>query len=95
MPENKDVADPKYQAALFENLKIRRVWHDEQWRYSVVDVVGVLTDSDNPRNYWNMMKIRENEDGLQLYTNCVQLKLEASDGKFYLTDCANTRGVLR
>jgi len=80
---------------IFEDKRVRRKWHNEQWYFSVVDVVAVLTESDNPRNYWNMLKARENEHGIELSTNCVQLKLPSSDGKKYLTDCANTEGLLR
>lgn len=81
---------------LWNSKTIRRIWHDEQWYFSVVDVVAVLVDSQNPRNYWNMLKTRiEVEEEFQLYTNCVQLKLEASDGKMRETDCANTEGLFR
>ena len=80
---------------LFENKKIRRVWHKEQWYFSVVDVVRVLTESDNPRNYWNMLKAREAEQGIGLYTICVQLKMLAEDGKLRETDCANTESLFR
>jgi len=62
----------------------------------VVDVVSVLTDSVNPRDYWYKMKIRvKDEDGLELSTLCRQLKLESPDGKKYETDCANTEGIFR
>ena len=80
---------------LFQEKSIRRVWYNDEWYYSVVDIVQVLTDSINPRNYWNMLKKRESESGVQLYTICVQLKLVSSDGKKYATDCANTESVLR
>ena len=61
----------------------------------MIDVVEALTDSNNPRNYWNMLKNRELEHGVELSTNCVQLKLQSSDGKYYETDCANTEGIFR
>ena len=76
---------------LFQENQIRRVWHNEQWFFSVIDVIGVLTDSINPRKYWTKLKEREN----QLATNCLQLKMEASDRKKRLTDIANTEGLLR
>ncbi len=60
-----------------------------------MDIIQALTDSANPRNYWNMLKAREAEYGIELYTICVQLKLQSSDGKFYETDCANTRALFR
>ena len=64
----------------FENNRIRKEWHDEQWFFSVVDVIAVLTDSVKPRDYWSVLKKREP----QLPTNCRQLKLKSSDGKNYL-----------
>ncbi|MBU0544858.1 MAG: phage antirepressor protein [Proteobacteria bacterium] len=81
---------------VFENKKIRRIWHNDEWYFSVVDVVEALTDSVNSRDYWYRMKIRvKDEDGLELSTICRQLKLESSDGKKYLTDCANTENMFR
>jgi prophage antirepressor-like protein len=80
---------------VFEDKTIRRIWYKEEWYFSVVDVIQVLTESTNPRNYWNMLKSRELEQGIELSTNCVHLKLLASDGKYYETDCANTEGVFR
>jgi len=71
--------------AVFESKQIRRIWHNEQWYFSVVDVIEALTDSSNPRNYWNMLKIREKEtSNIELYTNCVQLKLQSADGKYIM-----------
>jgi len=82
--------------ALFKGMQIRKMLHNNEWWFSVVDVVEVLTDSARPSVYWSAMKARvSNEDGLQLSTICKQLKLEATDGKKYETDCANTEGVLR
>ncbi|OQX24871.1 MAG: phage antirepressor protein [Desulfobacteraceae bacterium IS3] len=81
---------------VFESKKIRRIWHNEEWYFSVTDVVGVLTDSVNPRDYWFKMKSREkSESGIELSTICLQLKLESADGKKYATDCANTAGMFR
>ncbi|HAO21902.1 MAG TPA: phage antirepressor protein [Desulfobacteraceae bacterium] len=81
---------------VFESKKIRRIWHNEEWYFSVTDVVGVLTDSVNPRDYWFKMKSREkSESGIELSTICLQLKLESADGKKYTTDCANTAGMFR
>ncbi len=81
--------------AIFEGTEIRKILIEDEWYFSVVDIIKVLTDSDNPRNYWNMLKVREIENGIELNTICVQLKLTASDGKKYLTDCADTEGILR
>lgn len=81
--------------AVFQDKKIRRIWHEDEWYFSIIDVIEALTDSDNPRNYWNMLKAREHEIGVELYTNCVQLKLLAEDNKMRETDCANTEGLFR
>jgi len=67
---------------VFQDKKIRRVWHENEWYYSVIDIIFALTDSENPRNYWNMLKKRELESDIELYTFCVQLKLPSSDGKY-------------
>jgi DNA-damage-inducible protein D len=83
---------------VFESRKIRRVWHDEEWYFSVVDVCGALTDSrddQTARKYWNKLSQRLRDEGSEVVTNCHRLKLEASDGKKYLTDCANTKGLFR
>jgi DNA-damage-inducible protein D len=75
---------------------IRRQWHDGRWYFSVVDVVGLLTDSPNPRNYWSMLKRRMRDEGAtQLYTECVQLKMRSLDGKSYATDAADVETMLR
>ena len=86
------------QIKLFEDSKIRSVWNEEeqQWYFSVVDVVAVLTESVNPRDYWFKMKKRvHSEDGIELSTICRQLKMQSTDGKFYNTDAANVKALLR
>lgn len=83
---------------MFEGREIRSVWveDEEAWYFSIVDVVSVLTESKNPRNYWNMLKSRLSEEGSQLYTDCVQLKMRsAKDGKLYRTDAGTTEQILR
>ncbi|WP_324171883.1 Bro-N domain-containing protein [Sulfurimonas sp.] len=81
---------------IFQSKEIRRVWEDDEWYYSVIDICQVLTNSSNPRDYWYKMKIRVNsEDEFQLSTVCLQLKLKAPDGKMRTTDCANTQSILR
>lgn len=82
---------------LFENKKIRTVWDDEteEWYFSIVDVVSVLTESVDGRKYWNKLKQRLKEEGSELVTNCHQLKLPAADGKFYKTDVATTEQLFR
>jgi DNA-damage-inducible protein D len=79
----------------FEGKEIRKVWHDEQWFFSVVDVIEVLTDSPKPKRYWADLKRRGEKENGQGYAFCVPLKLRASDGRQRLTDCTNTEGVLR
>lgn len=82
---------------IFEDKKIRTVWDDktEEWYFSIVDVVAVLTDSDNPRRYWSDLKRKLSKEGSQLYANIVQLRLPSSDGKLYKTDVATTEQLFR
>ncbi|CAM4131888.1 Bro-N domain-containing protein [Flavobacterium antarcticum] len=82
---------------LFEEKQIRSVWSDEEekWYFSIVDVVGVLSESPNPNNYWKVLKNRLKKEGSQLVTNCNQLKLKSADGKFYKTDVADTEQLFR
>ena len=82
---------------LFDGKQVRYVWDEEQEKYffSVVDVIRVLTASENPRNYWKVLKNRLRKEGNESVTNCNQLKLPASDGKSYLTDVADTEQVFR
>ncbi|MFH2018595.1 MAG: Bro-N domain-containing protein [bacterium] len=85
-----------HQIALFKGKAIRKTLYNKEWWFSVVDIVKALTDSAKPSVYWSAMKARvNNEDGFQLSTICKQLKLEASDGKMYETDCADTEGIFR
>lgn len=88
--------EQKNKIILFQDQKIRRIWREDEWYFSVIDIVGVLTDSANPRDYWYKMKIRvKTEDGFEPSTVCRQFKMEAPDGKQRKTDCANTEGILR
>ena len=82
---------------LFESKKIRSQWDAdaEKWFFSIVDVVAVLTDSPNPNNYWKVLKHRLAKEGNQSVTNCNQLKMESSDGKYYKTDVADTEQLFR
>ena len=80
---------------VFQNKKIRRKWHDNEWYFSVVDILSALTESKDPRNYWKVLKHRLNQEGSEAVTKCNQLKLPASDGKYYDTDCANTETLFR
>ncbi len=79
---------------IFQQKEIRRIWFKNEWYFSIVDIVAVLTDSPTPRTYWAKMKDREN-DLNQLFPSWEQLKLKASDGKLYLTDCAKMQNILR
>lgn len=82
--------------AIFKGKSIRKLIYQNEWWFSVIDIVAALTNSENPRDYWYKMKIRvKNEDGAELSTFCRQLKLEAPDGKLRETDCANTENIFR
>ena len=83
---------------LFESKKIRTHWDEteEQWYFAIIDVIEILTDSNNPRRYWSDLKRKLNTEGFsQLYDIIVQLKLESTDGKKYATDCTAAKGLLR
>ena len=80
---------------VFENKKIRRVWHKDNWWFSVVDVVGVLSESSIPKRYWADLKNKLVEEESKPYDFIVRLKLEAPDGKLRETDCANKQGLFR
>ena len=80
---------------VFESKSIRRIWHNEEWWFSVVDVCGALTDSLDAGAYWRKLKQRLKAEGSEVVTNCHGLKLEAADGKKYTTDCANTKNMFR
>jgi len=84
---------------IFENKKVRTLWNDEQekWYFSIVDVVGILTDNDyqHARNYWKVLKTRLKDEGNESVTNCNQLKMKSADGKHYNTDVADTEQLLR
>ena len=80
----------------FEGKEIRKVWHNEQWYFSVVDVIEILTGSPTPSKYWEKVKKRMKDETLKdLSPNWGKLKLKGLDGKSYPSDCANTEGVLR
>lgn len=82
---------------LFEEKKVRSFWDENEqlWYFSVIDVIEVLTDSYDPKDYWYRMKKREKISGIELSTICRQLKMESADGKKYVTDCSNAQGLLR
>ena len=82
---------------IFENQPVRAIWDEdaEKWYFSIADVCAVLTDSVDGRKYWSVLKTRLKKEGSELATNCSQLKMQAADGKYYLTDVADTEQVLR
>jgi hypothetical protein len=83
--------------AIFQGKKIRRIWDEkkELWYFSVVDVMGILSGSTDPRNYWKVLKNRLKNEGSKVVTKCNQLKFLANDGKYYLSDAADTEIVFR
>ncbi len=80
---------------VFKGKEIRRTLHNNEWWFSIVDVCGVLTGSQDPGAYWRKLKQRLRKEGSEVVTFCHGLKLLSSDGKSYTTDCANTEGVFR
>jgi len=94
MSKTDNSIDPQNKLIVFQDKNIRRIWHKEEWFYSVVDIIEVLTDSPTPRQYWGKVKDREFTK-LQLSPIWVQLKLPSKDGKKYKTDCVNTKGAFR
>lgn len=79
----------------FGNKEIRKIWHNGEWYFSVIDIIEVLTDSTQPNRYWADIKKRSSKENDQPFAFCEQLKLEGKDGRKRLTDCAHTEGVLR
>ncbi|MDO9028361.1 MAG: Bro-N domain-containing protein [Candidatus Roizmanbacteria bacterium] len=82
---------------LFQDQKVRVQWDNEKekWFFSIVDIIGILTESPNPRKYWSVLKTRLKQEGSELTTKCSQLKMQSTDGKFYMTDVADTQQLLR
>ena len=91
----KTATEPANHIAVFQEASIRRVWHNEEWWFSVVDVCAILTASPDAGAYWRKLKQRLNAEGGQPVTFCHGLKLTAPDGKQRETDCANTEGLFR
>jgi len=86
----------KNKLVVFHNKNIRRIWYKDEWFYSIVDIIEVLTDSKKPRDYWYRVKKRASEEEkMELSTICRQLKVQSKDGKKYMTDCSNTEGIFR
>ena len=83
------------KVVIFQEKQIRRVRYNDQWYFSVVDIIEVLTDSSNPNRYWTDLKRRSEKESGQSYAFCVSMKLAGNDGRKRLTDCTNTEGILR
>jgi len=92
-----DIVSRNNKMQVFDDNEIRKEWNEDEqdWYVSIVDVIGVLTGTDNPRRYWSDLKRKLKAEGNQLYEIIVQLKMESSDGKMYKTDVASTKGILR
>ena len=93
----KEVIHMDNKIQIFEDKRIRTAWNEEteDWYFSVIDVIEILTESENPRDYWKVLKHRLAKEGSEVVTNCNQLKLPATDGKMRLTDVLDTKGILR
>jgi hypothetical protein len=91
------MATNKNKIKFFEERQVRATWNEqaETWWFSIVDVIGILTESDNPRHYWTVLKGRLKKEGNETVTNCERLKMIAPDGKLRMTDVADTEQVLR
>ena len=87
--------DSKKALVVFQGNNIRRKWHNNQWYFSIVDIIAVLTESDNPQIYWRVLKKRLKDEGNETVTNCNALKMLAQDGKMRLTDVGNTKSMFR
>lgn len=90
-----NVADDQNKMVVFKKSSIRRMLHNDEWWFSVADVVQALTDSPDAGAYWRKLKQRLKEEGSEVVTFCHELKLQAPDGKMRNTDCANTEGLFR
>lgn len=93
--DRKRAVDAVAAIAVFKGRQVRRILHEGEWWFSVVDVAGALTDSPDPGAYWRKLKQRLTEEGSEVVTFCHGLKLPAADGKNYETDCADTEGIFR
>jgi len=85
----------KNKLVVFQDKKIRRVWHKDEWHFSVIDIISALETSSIPKRYWSDLKSKLSQEGFELYDKIVHLKLEAIDGKMRITDCANTKNIFR
>jgi len=90
------MSEEKNKLVVFQEKEIRRVWHQEEWWFAIVDIIEALTGSERPRKYWSDLKKKlQNEGADQLSEKIGQLKVKSSDGKMYAMDCANTETIFR
>lgn len=90
------MSEEKNKMVVFQEKEIRRVWHQEEWWFAIVDIIEVLTGSERPRKYWSDLKKKlQNEGADQLSEKIGQLKIKSSDGKMYKTDCTSTETMFR
>lgn len=96
-PDNSMIAEGHEQIALFKGAEVRQVFHDNEWFFSIVDVIEAVTETDRPRQFWNDLKrqLVEDEGDSELYENIVQLKMPSADGKKYATDAVNVETLFR
>jgi len=94
MAKNKNI-EPNNRLVVFQGKEIRRAWRDNEWYYSLVDVVGILTDSANPTDYLKKIRKRDVELGSYIETNCPQVEMETSTGKKRQTLAGNTKDAFR
>ncbi len=87
--------DPEKALVVFQGKSIRRTWFNDEWWFSVVDIIGALTQTDRARKYWSDLKVKLTEEGFEVSEKIGQLKLMAEDGKLRLTDCATTKNMFR
>ena len=87
--------DEKNRLVVFQDKKIKRIWYENEWYFSIVDIIAVLTESDNPQIYWRVLKKRLKDEGNETVTNCNALKMLAPDGKMRFTDVGNTKEIFR
>jgi DNA-damage-inducible protein D len=86
---------PDSALVVFQGKSVRRVYCDEEWHFSVIDIIAILTDSSAPRRYWSDLKAKMEDEGFEPYDKIVQLKMPAEDGKLRFTDCVNTKNAFR
>ncbi|MBU4456706.1 MAG: hypothetical protein KKA65_04350, partial [Nanoarchaeota archaeon] len=87
--------ETKNKLIVFQGKNIRKAWHNDEWWFSIVDIIEILTESPRPRKYWGDLKNKLKEEGSELSEKIGQLKMLSSDGKYYATDVADTEQIFR